>query len=249
MATALDIITDALQKLGVYAPGDTITDADAERGLITLNDMLDSWSNESLTTFATLEQSAPLIVGQSAYTIGTGGNFNMTRPIRIIEGPGAAYIQDPNGNNYSLDVVPRDVWNLIGNRSNTVTANVPNTLFFDSQFPLAIMNFYPFPNSGGYTAFWDSYLQLTDFANLTSVASLPPGYNLALKSNLAVALKMYFRDAQLDPDIKEEARISKGNIKRSNIRMVEAVYDPELVSHATGTYNVYTDSSNARGSS
>ncbi len=227
--------------IGVYAPGETMTDADAERGLTVLNDMLDSWSNESLMCFTILEQSALLVPGVQSYTIGTGGVFNMTRPIRILEDPGTAYVQDTNGNNYPMEVVPRDKWNLYSNRSALITSDFPTILFYDPQFPLGIINVAPFPTIN-YMMFWDSYLQLSDMAALSTVLSLPPGYNLALKTNLAVALQPYYSEAQLNPVIVARALESKGNIKRSNIRPVEALYDNEIVSRANVSYNPYTDS-------
>lgn len=242
MTTARDVIQDALESIGVYAAGEVITDADAERALIVLNDMLDSWSNESLTCFAILEQSVALTVGKGTYTLGSGGDVAV-RPIRIIEGVGAAYIQDSNNNNYPVDVVPRDKWNLIGNRGSTVTSNVPDMIFFDPQFPLANLNVFPFPNVGGYTMFWESYLQLTDFSTLTTAASLPPGYLLALKRNLAIEVWPYFKTDESTPSpvLIESASKAKGNIKRSNTRTNVAVMDPELVSRASGTYNIYRD--------
>ena len=243
MTTAQDIITDSLNILGVYAAGETISDADLEQAFTRLNDMLDSWSNESLTCFAILEQSVALTAFQQSYTIGAGGNINATRPIRINDEPGSAYIQDSNGNNYPVAVVSRPTWNLIGNRSESVTANVPDTLWYDPQYPLGVLNFYPLPNIAGYTAFWDSYLQLTDFSTLTTAVSLPPGYILALKTNLAVHLKPYFAAAQLDPDVREQARESKGNVKRANNRPIEATFDRELIAKGAGTYNIYLDRS------
>lgn len=241
MTTALDIITDAFQMLGVYGIGAPVASQDAQLGLNALNDMVDSWSNESLTCFAIQEQSAPLVPGQQSYTIGPGGNFNMTRPIRILEGPGTAYVQDANGNNYNMEVVPRDKWNYYSNRSALITSDFPTILFYDPQFPLGIINVAPFPTIA-YTMFWDSNLQLTDFTTIAAAVSLPPGYVLAMKTNLAVALKPYYADAQLDPIILARAMESKGNIKRSNIRPVEALYDKEIVSRANVSYNPYTDS-------
>ena len=52
MPTALDIIQDGLENNGIFASGEIIGDADAERSLTILNDMLDSWANESLICFA-----------------------------------------------------------------------------------------------------------------------------------------------------------------------------------------------------
>lgn len=242
--TARDIIQDAMEKLGVYAPGETMNAADAKRGLIVLNDMLESWSNESLSCYTILEQSTILTPGVSQYTIGAGATLDMTRPIRLITGPGAAYMQDDNGNNYGMDVVPRDQWNLLGTRQ--ITSDVPDTLFYDPQFPWGVLNFYPIPIIG-WTAFWDSYLQLSDVSTLETPISLPPGYNLALKSNLCLFLQPYFTNAQVSVLLLKQASDAKGNIKRANQRMNVAVYDPEIVSHATATYNFFTDSSSSGG--
>lgn len=241
---ARDIIQDAMEKLGVYAPGETMSAADANRGLIVLNDMMDSWSNESLSCFAISQQSTILTPGVASYTIGPGATLNMTRPIRLISGPGAAYMQDDNGNNYGMDVVPLDQWNLLGTRE--ITSDVPDTLFYDPQFPFGILNFYPIPIVG-WTANWTSYLQLSDFDTLDTPVSLPPGYVVALKFNLSIDLQPYFTGSQINPIAVKRAAETKGNVKRSNMRMNVAVYDPEIVSHATATYNFYTDSSGAAG--
>lgn len=240
MATANDIITDALTRIGVYAPGETITDQDAQRCLSIMNDMLDQWSNENLSCYQILEQSVALTSGKSQYSIGSAGDVNVTRPLKLVEGPGAAYIQDSNGNNFSLTVVSRDKWNLIGNRSSSVTSNIPDTLFYDPQFPLGLLNFWPQPNAGGFTAFWDSYLQFVDFSALTTALSLPPGYKDAIQKNLAVEIWPDFKTGEIPQLIVMMADKAKATVKRTNIRSVEAVYDPELVSRALPTFNIYS---------
>lgn len=245
MSTALDMLTNSLQKIGVYAPGETITAADAQLGLGVLNDMLDSWSNESLTCFAIKEYQLPLQAGVSSYTVGPGGVLNATRPIRVIVGPGAAYLQDTNLNNYPVNVVPQDQWNLIGTRA--VNSNIPDTLFYDPQFPLGILNVFPTPNIN-YNLFFDTYLQLVEFTSLNQVVQLPPGYKKAIQDNLAIELKPYFADAEVSQLLIEIASKSKGNIKRSNIREVVALYDSEIVSRAQGSYNIYSDRSGSTGS-
>jgi hypothetical protein len=240
-ATALDIIKIAFSSLGVYAAGENIPSDDAQLALTVFNDMLDSWSNESLTCYAQLEQTAPLVVGQQKYTIGPGGNFNMTRPLRINNAPGSAYIQDAQGNIYPLDVVPQTTWNLIGQRF--VNSNLPDTLFYDPQYPLGIINIFPVPNIS-YNIFFDSYLQLTEFANLTTQINLPPGYKTAFQDNLAVYMKPHFADAQIDPLVIQAAMKSKGNIKRTNMRQMVARYDSDLVSRVNVTPNIYTGGTN-----
>jgi hypothetical protein len=238
--TASDIITDALQWIGVQAPGETITDADAQRCLSNLNDMLDGWSNESLTCYAYVQQSAALQVGVQTYTIGTGGTFNMTRPLRLLKGPGAAYVLDTNNNKYQMNVVEQPEWNMIPNSGSTVTSNFPDTLFYDPQFPLGNMNFFPYPTIA-YTAYWFSFLQLTDFATLATVVSLPPGYKDALQTNLGIRVWPYFKKGDPSGWQVKMAGDALGKIKRTNMRPNVAVYDPELFSRGGNSYNIYTD--------
>jgi hypothetical protein len=238
MATALDIITQSLQKLGVYAPGETLSSADSGLGLAVLNDMLDSWSTESLSCYAILEQSVVLTPGVNQYSIGPGGAINGTRPTRLIIGPGAAYIQDPSLNNYPVNVVARDYWNLIGTRN--VNSNVPDTLFYDPQEPLGFINLFPTPNIG-WTLYFDSYLQITQFATLYSTFSMPPGYLKAIKDCLAPELWPYFKNGEVTMTLQRQAMVAKGNIKRSNVRENVALYDPEIIARAQGSYNIYSD--------
>ena len=239
--TALDHITDALERIGSYSPGEVLSAADSERGLSALNDMLDSWSNESLTTFAKLEQSVVFTPGQYQYTIGPNGNINSTRPLRILDGYGTCYVLDTNGNRYPMDVLQQDEWNLIGNVAQ-VNANIPSKLFYDPQFPLGIINVFPVPTIG-WTLFFDSWLQLAEFPDLVTVLTLPPGYRRAIRTNLAIELWPYFKDEKTQPNaaLVKAAMTSLGNIKRTNIKEVVAIYDPEIISRASPTYNIFRD--------
>ncbi len=245
MSTFISILQDVLEGMGVYSPGETIPDNDAERGLIVANDMIDSWSTESLTCYAILEQSTTLTPNKSAYTIGTVGSpdINATRPIRLRTGAGAAYLQDSTGNNYWVNVETQMSWNLIGNRSQQVNSNIPDRLFYDPQFPLGVLNFFPVPNQG-ITAFWDSFLQLTQFPDLATDITFPPGYALAIKDNLRIMLCPYFKPDMFQvPQLWfEMANRSKANIKRSNSRPDSIVFDQELLPRATAAWNIYRDS-------
>lgn len=242
MTTAAEIIGGAFEANRVYAPGDQVLAADQARAFAVLNQMIDSWSNEALTTFALLEQSVPLVPGVNRYTIGPGGDINATRPIRVLYGPGAAYLLDGNNNRYPVNVVPRDRWNLIWNLQ-SVTSNLPDTMFYDPQFPLGVINVYPMPNQGGVTMFWDSYLQFGRFSTLHAQISLPPGYERAIETNLAIDLEPYFPTAEISQALIRAAAVAKGNVKRSNSQNREniAVYEWP-VRGAARPYNIYSDS-------
>lgn len=68
--TAEDIITGALRFINQYAPGESLSSADAEDALETLNDLLDSWSTDEVSVYASNENVFNYTSGQYQYTIG-----------------------------------------------------------------------------------------------------------------------------------------------------------------------------------
>lgn len=241
--TALSVLQDVFEKAKIYAPGVTINTADTSRGLSVINKMLDSWSNERLACFANLEQSFPLVPGKRAYTIGTSGgaDINAVRPLEILMGPGAAYLRDTNQNRYPVDVVNQDQWNLIGLLEQS--SDLPDTLFYDPQFPLGIINIFAKPLQA-FTLFFDARLQLQDMANLTQVFSLPPGYIQAIVDNATIKIWPYYKQGDPPARLIEEAKDSLAAIKRTNIKQSPAMYDAAVVSRAQGSYNIYSDAAN-----
>lgn len=239
MTTARELIQDAMEMLRLYAPGEDVSAPDLARGWSTLNDLNDSWSNESLTCFVWLTQTFTLIPNKFQYTVGgAGADVTGPRPLRVSNALGAAYLLDTNLNRYMIDVVDQLKWNWV--TTAVADANLPGYLFYDAQFPLGIINLWPTPTTG-YTCSFLSYAQLTDWTTLDTDVGFPPGYKRAYSTNLAVELKAYFKEAQLDETIVVRARESKANIKRTNMREQIAVFDPELISRGNQVYNIYTD--------
>jgi len=241
--TAMSAIQSTLEKMKVYAPGVSVNAADSARMLDIMQKMLDSWSNERLACYANIEQSFPLVANKQSYTIGPTGSPDITapRPLAILTGPGAAYLVDVNQNRYPINVIEQDQWNAIGLLNET--SDLPDTLFYDPQFPLGIINIFPLPLLA-YTVYFDARLQLQSISNLATAFSLPPGYMKAIIDNLAVEAWPWFK--QGDPPLKmvETAGKSLGNIKRTNIKQSPAPYDSAVVSRAASTYNIYSDTVN-----
>ena len=243
MTTAQDMVSYALEKIGAYAAGETLTAADLSRAMTVLNAMIDSWSNEALTTFAIKEQSLPLVVNQLTYELGPGGDLE-DRPIRLIYGPGAAYLTDVNGNRYPVAVYPQDKWNELWNLTQ-INATIPSVIFYDPQYPVGILKVYPLYAGGlGMTLYFDSYLKLSSFALPTTTVSLPPGYEKAIQDNLAIELWPFFKpDGSMPGELLfRQAAESKANVKRSNTRENMADFEKVLLSRAQPQYNVYSDS-------
>jgi hypothetical protein len=240
MTTASDIITGAARALGYLGRTEVLSAADATDGLACFNRMLDSWSNESLMSYVLLQRSFSMTAGSQTYTIGSGGTINSTRPYNII----SAFVRDTNANDYPMRIIPRIEWDNIGEKN--ITSQIPDTLFYDSQYPLGIINIFPIPLLN-YTVYFNSTTDQVDYTTLTTALSLPVGYERAYIFNLALDMQtMGFPCLLAEKEymrLAANAAESKGNIKRANIKEVLADYDSAIVSRSNATYNIYSDSS------
>jgi hypothetical protein len=68
--TANDLITGALRFINQYSPGESLSSSDADDALQTLNDLLDSFSTNQLSIYASNENVFNYTPGQYEYTIG-----------------------------------------------------------------------------------------------------------------------------------------------------------------------------------
>lgn len=241
MTTANDIITRAMKSLGTLGRTEVPSAQEASDGLTAFNALLESWSNEKLMSYVTLERSFPLVVGTQSYTIGSGGVINTQRPTDITQ----AFIRDANNLDYGMRIVPRDVWNGIGNKN--ITSQIPQTLFYDSGYPLGTIYIFPIPLLN-YTCYYDSTTQQVTFADLTTSMSMPPGYERCFVMCLALELMAagypcLLNQVQLAA-LTNAAAEAKAAIKRMNIKEVLAKYDESIVSRSYATYNIYRDAPN-----
>src|SRR5216684_1277668 len=82
--TATQVMTDAWEALNVFQPGDTIPAVDMTKGLRLLDLMIGQWAQTGLTIPAEIRNVFPLVGGKGSntnpYTIGAGGDLNMTKP-------------------------------------------------------------------------------------------------------------------------------------------------------------------------
>ena len=239
---ASDIITRAAKALGYLGRTETLSAADATDGLHCLNALLDSWAGENLTAWAINQQQFTLTIGQGQYTIGTIGspNINNTRPIDI----NSAFIRDTQSIDSPLSVVDQRQWDAISQKG--TTGQIPHTLYYDSQYPLGIVNIFPVPMLA-YTVFYSQVLQQGLFDLLTTQLSTPPGYARAYVMNLAVEMMSAGFPCLLNAaglvKLLENAAEAKANIKRMNmINPLVAEYDGAIVSNSYAPYNIFTDS-------
>lgn len=204
--SALDIITGAAKLIGVVFKSEALDSDEANDGLILLNDMLDVWSNDDLVTTAYTLESFNL-TGASSYTIGTGGNFNTSRPIDIITAVVRIATID-----YPLTIIPSDQYQE-EIQIKSITSPIPSYLVYDNAYPLGNITMYAVPSSGG-TLRLLSDKPLSNLSALTTTIDFPPGWKEALKTNLAIRMAPQY-GVDVPPDVRQTAKEAKGAIKRA----------------------------------
>lgn len=215
MTTARTVITDSTKLLNVWQKGEVLDDDEAVDGLRRLNQMIDSWSNESLMLFQLIERSKALTAGTASYTIGSAGVINTTRPVRIE----SAFIRDSSSNDYKLEIITNDEWAKISRKSTVST--IPSVLYYRANCPLGVINLHEAPEASLtlYMECWDQLDQMT----IDSVVALPPGYERALTYNLAVEqAPMYGKEpSQIVMKIAAESKIAIMETNDINIPILE----------------------------
>ena len=219
MATARDIINGSLRLIGALASGETPQASDSSDALGALNDMLESWSNEKLIIPSMIEESFTLSSGQSLYTMGVGGDFDTSRPIRIET---AVIVNGSSpSNDIRVDIITSNEFAKIGVKE--TQSSIPYSIYMEGSYPLARINVYPVP-SVATTLKLFSWKPLTNLTNLSTEINLPPGFNRALRYNLAQELAPeYGREA--GPTVQTVASRSLSNIKRINTKPIYLACD------------------------
>ena len=214
MSTALDIITDALQSIGVYSPGEVISASDSATSLTVLNDMIDQWNEEYIPVYALTAVTANIIGAQAAYNVGNGHAFNVSRPISIAMGPQGATalisaVSTP------INVVSQTEWEQIESK-NSAAGTPPLYAFYDPQYPIGILNINPAPAASTGTITINAWVPAATLATLSTSNTFAAGGVRALKTNLAIRLQPYFLDGQISQSLAIESVEAKDAIRYTN---------------------------------
>jgi hypothetical protein len=92
--TAGDQINRALRLIGMLAEGELPSTETATDCLTALNQLIDSWNTERLSTFVTQDQVFTWPSGFISRTLGPSGDFVGLRPVLVDD---ATYFKAPNG--------------------------------------------------------------------------------------------------------------------------------------------------------
>lgn len=232
MTTANDIITRSLRDLSIIGQGE-VADADqAADALVSLNDMVSAWANESALIYQVATDVVTLTGGKKDYTIGSGAyDINSPRPVKVLQ----AFVR-MNGIDYPLEIISRELYQSIILKD--LQTQLPTILYYDTGYPSSTIRLWCSPNQAN-TLHIDSLKPFTAFSSLTDVVSLPPGYERALRLNLDVELMPQYQVS--NDKIDKMALEAKAGIKRANHFPESLSFDSAIPTGHNGRYNIYAD--------
>jgi hypothetical protein len=210
----------ALHELGVLAAGETGTADDLNESLEMLNLLVDQWAAERLMIFTVSRTTCNLIPSQQTYTVGTGGDFNVPRPVYVDH---VTYIN----NNMTIPIELRltsltdDAWAAVPIKDQTVP--LPDCYYYNPTFDGAgwgTLKLWKIPTLANLVGVLYAPQQISEFTGLDDVISLPPGYRRMIVKNLACDLADHF-GRQPSKGLIDDAYESKLAVKVANGRLLD----------------------------
>ncbi len=234
--TVLQLIILALKQAGVLGVGQSASAEDTSDSLTLLNAMLGQWAVKRWLVYA-LQDVSLTSTGAASYTYGPGGNFNVASTDHLE----SAYMRllnatSPQEPDFPLDLITSyEDWGRI--RLKTLTT-WPQYVFFDGQYPLANVYFWPIPTAGLYQMHLITKTPLTAFTGLTQTINLPPAYQEALLYNLGLRLRTAYQ-LPPDPQLNALAAQALSTLRYSNAQIPRLRLPSEVPTG--GWYNPFND--------
>lgn len=233
--TGNDLIASSLRLIGVLASGENPPSNESNDALNSLNDMINSWTNERLMIYETSYETFTLNVNQQSYQWGTGAaDFNSPRPQKL-ENVNWQQVSATTTLELGVEILNKDQWSAISIKG--ITSNIPTRCWLENTYPNATFFVWPIPSVSGSVVIW-SWKPLITVSSLTTTISLPPGYAKALRYNLAVELAPEYGKTPSDLVMKG-AMDSKSAIKSMNDKILLMSCDLATLNRRS-TFNWYT---------
>lgn len=219
--TAGAIIRAALNLTNAVGVDQTLTALETSDCLAVLNDIQEDFSTQNLAVWNTANQTFSTVAGQAVYTIGTGGNWNTVRPVRIND-PAYCTYQGVDFPVYGWDQAE---YNLVGLK--TQQQPIVQRYLFVNEYPLSYITLWPVP-SGVVSMTFSINNILTAITSAGTSITFPPGYAKAFIYQAAVELAPLFGKTASD-DVRKESVAMLANLKRVNRETPVSRFDGALI--------------------
>lgn len=236
MTKVRDLIGDALIEIGVYSPSDTVPAEDFAFGLRTLNRMIKVWNTENLTIYTVNRNVFNLTASQQTYTLGTGGNFNISRPVRV---QSASVLINTASTPLELpiNIVTDEEWQAVSIKGTTST--FPTKAWITGDLPLNNVWLWPVPTDATVQLVLYCWGQTVDYTDVNVTVIFPNGYEEAIVSTLALMLSSSY-GVQPSQTLIQRSMLAKNNLQSLNVEPVFASIDPSLVNNRGRSLAVQT---------
>lgn len=184
MTTVRTLIGNAMKLLGALQAGESPSANEAADGLAFLNMLVDSLTNQRLIIYSIDRSTYTLTANTQTYTLGSGGTWNATRPVRIESMSVLITTVSPNIE-LPIQMLRDEEWQAVTVKS--VSSTFPLVAYDDGAFPLRSISFWPIPTDADSVVIY-SYSPISQFANISASISLPPGYERFLTCALALEM-------------------------------------------------------------
>ncbi len=224
--TINDLVKKAYRKLNVVAEGGSLEPEQLTDGISDINDIIEQWNTEKLIPYYIEQSTLTLTASQNEYTVGSGGDFNITRPKRILKGT----ITKSN-RTYPMSILTYSDWMDIYNKNSE--SQLPRWLYYETSFSSGLgkiyLNYVPSEANTLTIANETQISSLSSGANIET--ALPPEFRKALVDVLAFEMLPRYPSEANGQLIKFHADESLNKIRRLNFKnvMVESQIDSRLL--------------------
>lgn len=228
MATVNEIITDALQDLNVYGPGEAISAHDQQYCLRMLNKMISQWQTKKMMVMG--QFSLPFNCnGQVQYTIGPGAEIDVPLPATV----DSAFFRLTNID-YPVEVLTsyEDYVNITLKQ---IAGSIPTCIFYNRNYPTGIIYIWPQPSVG--QVFLTVRDVLTKYVSMTDTITFSDDYALALQFSLEELIARTF-GRTVTPDLKLDAKNARDVVMRNNLSIPRMGMPDGILSD--GRFSIYT---------
>lgn len=246
--TADQLIDQAYRICGAnLAAGRRFGDTTSQKveALAVLNNLMGTYRIMAGTWYEIQTNVHTLTPLLNPHSIGTGGNFNQDRPVKIIE----AYLRyTPAAQPVDLKMIQLTVEQYAEISIKTVNSQLPQWFYYDAAYssntnPLGNVYLWMIPNAAYQIVLYTPKI-LTEPAALSTDLLLPPGYPRMLAYNLAVEMVPLFRkrynDPRADQAMYRGAQESLYWVKVNNARPLDMQSDLATLNYTGGVWDFRT---------
>lgn len=178
-----DIIKGALRALSVIASGETPSASEITDGAEALNIMCKGWQAEDIGLWLIDTGTITLVADQQSYTIGTGGDLAVTKPLDIVE---ARFYNATAETETRMFRMSRQEYYDLPSKASEGT---PTQYYPDRQLDLIHMYIWPvWDDTTSDTIKVSVKTEVEDFDATSNTPDFPKEWYRALKFNLALEI-------------------------------------------------------------